>query len=472
MNTKLVRKIKELPRTPGVYIFRDQNRKIIYVGKAVNLKNRASSYFRGNDRDPKTEELVKNIENIEWIECGSEFEALILEADLIKRYKPKYNIRFRDDKNYAYLKITKEDYPRISIIHQPQEEEADYLGPFTDTGAVRTILKIARKIFPFCTCNVPLDRVCLYYHLGECPGHGPKYISSKDYQGNIMGIKKIFSGKAKGLKNDFQREMKLASKEKRYEEAARARDNLKYLLRIEKSHLISERDLAVDKGLSELARALSLPSVPKRIECFDISNVMGTAATGSMVVFEGGIARPRDFRRFRVETVKGANDFASLAEILGRRFKLAGIKRKDESFSALPNLVILDGGKGQLSAVKKIVNIPKGVEVVALAKKREILYILKGKEFIEVRLPDNSEAKYLIQRIRDEAHRFAITYHRKVKSRELFETSLDGIIGIGPKTKKKLLEKFGSIDLIKKAKDKELVTVVGEKVAKRLKENL
>jgi excinuclease ABC subunit C len=472
MNTKLVQKLKELPKTPGVYIFRDQKRKVIYVGKAVILKNRVSSYFQKSPHEAKTEELVKHIESVEWIEVESEFEALILEADLIKRYKPKYNIRFRDDKNYSYLKISKEDYPRVSIVHQITDHEARYLGPFIESSALRTILKLARHIYPYCTCSLPKSETCLYYHLKLCPGHGEKYASKKDYRRNIKGIVSLFEGKTKNIEAELKKGMNDASKREQFEKAAEYRDKLRFIKRIKATRLFSDRELSADAGLDQLAKELNLPEIPKRIECFDISNIMGTAATGSMVVAKNGIATPRDYRRFQIKTVKGANDFASMAEILKRRFNLSTIKKQDDSFKQLPELVILDGGKGQLSTVLKNVDIPKDVQISALAKKREILYLLKEKEFVEIRLPEGSEALYLIQRIRDEAHRFAITYHRKVKSREVFESSLDAIPGVGPKTKKKLIAKFGSVKKIKETSLEELSSVVGDQVARRLLESL
>lgn len=472
MNTKVAQKLKALPKVPGVYIFRDQTHRVIYVGKAVVLKNRVSSYFQKKNHDPKTEELVKHIDNLEWIEVESEFEALVLEADLIKRYKPKYNIRWKDDKNYVYLKFSAEDYPRVSVVHQITDTEAQYFGPFIEITALKTILKLARRIFPYCTCTLPADEVCLYYHLGLCPGHGEKYISKKDYAKNLRGILALFQGKTGKIEKELKKEMLRAAAEKKYEEAAGYRDKVRYLGRIKRTHLFSDRELSADAGLRELANELKLPSIPKKIECFDISNIMGTAATGSMAVFKNGIASPRDYRRFQIKTVKGANDFASMAEILGRRFKLSGIKKKDESFSVLPDLVILDGGKGQLSTVLKRVEIPKSVIVVALAKKREEIFVLDGKKFVKYLLPYESEALYLVQRIRDEAHRFAVTYHRQMKSKEAFESTLDNIPGVGPKTKKILIAHFGSIKRIKEAKAEELVKIVGEKLARTLREKL
>jgi excinuclease ABC subunit C len=476
MNTKVAQKLKELPKAPGVYIYRNDVNRVIYVGKAINLKNRVSSYFQNKDQDPKTQELVKNIRNIEWLVVGSEFEALIVEADFIKRYHPKYNIRLRDDKNYTYIKISGEKYPRISTVHQITDSEARYLGPYTEAQAVKSILKLVRHIYPYCTCAKRDDETCLYYHIGLCPGHGPKYISEVDYAKNIRGIKAIFTGKTERLEDDFKKQMKKAAKESRFEDAAKWRDKLYYIKKIKSSHFISDRDLSADVALTQLKKALNMSRLPARIECFDISNILGTAATGSMVVFNQGISTPKDYRRFQIKTVKGANDFASMAEVLKRRFKESTKKKGDSSFSALPDLVILDGGKGQLSAVTKGVPIPGGVKLVSLAKRIEEIFwaeTINGKiVFNRVLLPNNSEALFLIQRIRDEAHRFAVSYHRKLKGKELFETSLDAIPGVGPKTKKKLTSHFGSVKKIKESELTELSAVVGKKTANSIKEGL
>ncbi|MDD3481040.1 MAG: excinuclease ABC subunit UvrC [Patescibacteria group bacterium] len=469
MDKRLKEKVRRLPRSSGVYIYRDKSDRIIYVGKAVNLKNRVSSYFSEAEKDPKTEELVRNIVGLETIECGSEFEALVLEADLIKRYKPKYNVRFKDDKNYVYLKITKEDYPRVSVVHQITDSNARYLGPFIDSRAVRAILKVARKIFPYCTCTLPAGEVCLYYHIGLCPGHDDEHIDKKDYQKNIKGLVKLFSGKTKELEGEFKREMKKAAKEKNFEGAAMYRDRLRYLDRIKRSHFLSDRDLAVDKGLAELKRALNLKTIPSKIESFDISNIMGNHAVGSMVVFRNGVASPKDYRRFEIRTVKGANDFAMMSEVVARRFKKRG---QDKAFSDIPDLVILDGGKGQLSAVIQNVIVPDKVKITALAKKKEEIFVIENNTFERVLLSEGSEARYLVQRIRDEAHRFAITYHKKIRDREVYLTSLDNISGVGPKTKKKLLLKFSSVDRIKAASVKELEEIVGKKLARKIKEIL
>lgn len=474
MNTKLSKKLKELPKNPGVYIYRDSLRHIIYVGKAVNLKNRVSSYFKSKDLDIKTEKLVENIESLEWIVCDSEIEALLLESELIKRYKPKYNIEWKDDKNYCYIKFTKEDYPRVSVVRQVVDDKADYLGPYIDAAAVRLSLKALRKIFPFCTCFLSPDKICLYYHLGLCKGHGDKYISSLDYKANIANLISFLNGKKIDVKKNFEKEMKKYSTNKEYEKAAEVRDRINALSSVRSGHVIEDkRELKTDTALEKLKVALKMDAIPDRMECYDISNIFGRAAVGSMVVFERGVPKKSDYRRFEIKTVKRIDDFAMHQEVLKRRFGRMG-HSKDKSFSKVPELLIIDGGKGQLSAAMEILAPLKiSVRVIGLAKRlEEVFYVDDNGKFQRVIFPENSESRFLLQRIRDEAHRFAITYHRNLRSKELVSSSLDNIYGIGPKTKKKLIKSFGTLDNIKQAKVDELRAFVSEELAKRIKEEL
>lgn len=471
MNTKIVQeKLKKLPKTPGVYLYRNDKGRIIYVGKAVNLKNRVSSYFIG-EHEPKTEELVRNITDLEWIVAGSEIEALLLESELIKRYKPKFNILLKDDKNYCYIKITKEDYPKVSVVRQVVEGNSEYLGPFIDSNAVRNSLKYLRKVFPYCTCSLSPDKVCLYYHLGLCRGHGVAYISPADYQANIRGLVSFMSGKKEKVIKDITREMKAYSKAKNFEMAAEMRDRLQALNRIRFEHVIEEkRELRLDKALVGLKEALNLEVIPARIECYDISNIFGRAAVGSMVVFENGIPNKNDYRRFEIKTVKRIDDYAMHQEVAKRRFVKIG-NSKDASFAKVPDLVIIDGGKGQLSSIMEVVE-PLGLptKFVGLAKRLEEVVMIRNSKFEIRNLPENSEAYFLVQRIRDEAHRFAITYHRNLRSKELTSSTLDNVPGVGPKTKKKLIKHFGSLAKIKEASSDELASVVGNKIAIKIKE--
>jgi excinuclease ABC subunit C len=316
----------------------------------------------------------------------------------------------------------------------------------------------------------------LYYYLGLCKGHGEKYISPKEYQANIRGLVNFLEGKKELILKDLTKQMKACSKLRQYEKAADIRDRLLALERIRFEHVIEEkRELRLDKALVDLQKTLNLTKIPERIECYDISNIFGRAAVGSMVVFEKGIPKKNDYRRFQIKTVKRIDDYAMHQEVAKRRFaRLSSQSIKDESFAKIPDLVIIDGGKGQLSAIMEIVeplNLP--TKFVGLAKRyEELVMIDEGGNFKVVSLPMNSEVYFLVQRIRDEAHRFAITYHRNLRSRELTNSTLDNILGIGPKNKKKLIGKFGSIDKIKLATTGELTELVGEKIACRIKENL
>lgn len=513
MNKKIVQeKLKELPKNPGVYIYRNDAKKIIYVGKAVNLKNRVLSYFRNKDLDIKTQALVENIDDLEWIICETEIEALILESELIKRYRPKYNIDWKDDKNYSYIKVTNEEYPTIIVVRQIIDDKATYIGPFVDAGAVRLALKTLRKVFPYCTCGLPSDKVCLYYHLKLCPGHGPKYISPKDYKKNIDGLLSYIKGDKEKVKNQLKKQMNEYAKNHEFEKAAEVRNRIMALSKIKFQSIFEENDeIKADKALSGLQKILNLNGLPERIECYDISNISGKLAVGSMVVFKHGIPSKDDYRRFEIKTVKQIDDFAMHREVQKRRFSNLlsslssletnqGARRKvDKSFSQIPDLIVIDGGKGQLSSALEIIKPLKiQTKVIGLAKRLEEIYFFeplppssprkrgsrtdeegdisglnkRTDKFKCITLPENSESKFLLQRIRDEAHRFAITYHRNLRSKEIRKSGLDKIEGIGPVTKKKLINCFGSVDKIKKATIEELERVVNKKIAAKIKEEL
>ncbi len=550
--------IKSLPLGPGVYIYRNSKGKIIYIGKAISLRHRVSQYFQdARNLDAKTRELVRNIAKIEHINTDSEVEALILEAELIKRYKPKFNVQWRDDKNYVYIKITDENYPQVSLVRQIVDDKARYIGPFVSAGALRQILRYTRKIFMFRHCNNMPQRVCLQYSIGNCTGPCQEYISKAEYGRNIRQMMKLFQGKTKDLEREFNREMKKAAKAEDYEKAALYRNRLFQLkkiqtLKLEKDLNSGEARTARDKALVGLRDALGLAGVPRRIECYDISNIFGKAAVGSMVVFIQGLPAKDHYRRFEIKTVKKISDYDMMKEVLRRRFKKLGIerkgsfaqndqfpisnfqsmindqssknkkgldsrrslsaeeipasagmtkegrndkRRKDVSFAEVPDLIIIDGGKGQLSAASEILEEDKlNLKVVSLAKRLEEIYSIDsrlrgndkvgrgndkggnrndgGGRFQKTILERGSESLYLVQRVRDEAHRFAITYHRSKRGKELLASNLDIIEGVGPKTKKKLLKEFGSVEDIRKAKQSELASIVGEKLAGKIKESL
>lgn len=473
--------VRNLPETSGVYFFRDQAEKIIYVGKAISLKNRVSSYFSTKVADAKTKELVKKIAKIEHINTESEVEALILESEMIKRYHPKYNIVWRDDKNFVYIKITDEDYPQVILVRQIVDDRAKYIGPFVDVVSVRGLLKYLRKIFQFRHCRNLPRKACLQYSIGNCAGPCQEYISKTEYRKNIRNIVRFFEGQTEAVKIDFRKEMKRAVKDEEFEKAALYRNRISWIDKINSLNLISfeETNLKSDKALRGLRDVLRLGPLPHRIECYDISNIFGRAAVGSMVVFEDGLPKKDDYRRFEIKTVSRIDDYQMISEVLSRRFRKFGQKKADRSFSQLPDLIIIDGGKGHLRVAEDTARpFNLSVRIISLAKRQEEIFRLnRGNnndktEFEKIILERNSESYFLIQRIRDEAHRFAITYHRSKRGKELLVSNLDIIPGIGPKTKKKLIQIFGSVDDIRERSLAELKDAVGEKLAKKIKENL
>ncbi len=482
---KITKKILEsLPQTPGVYIFRYKKRKILYIGKAAKLKDRISSYFStSTNLTPKIINMISRIEKIDFIETKNEAEALILESELIKRNKPPYNTEWKDEKNFLYVKISSEKFPQILLVRYPLDDKSIYYGPFIDATALRKTLKFLRKIFPYRdeTCQINSGKPCFYYHLGMCPGTCISIISEKDYNKNIKNINLFFQGKLKSLDRNLEKEMYHLTKKQKFEKAAKIRDQLQNLKQITKVKFFEEKNFKQDKALFGLSKALKI-KIPKRIECFDISNITGTGATGSMVVFELGLPKRLDYRRFKIKTVKKIDDYAMMGEVIRRRFSKID-QKKDESFAKLADLVIIDGGQGHLNAVLKVfAELQIDIPVCALAKKQEELYKVKSEKlkvknkkvsrFEKIFLPKDSETLFLIQRIRDEAHRFAIIYHHLIRKKELKKSILDSISGIGPKTRTKLLIKFGSVAGIKKASLEDLKMVVSSKLAKNIKESI
>ncbi|MDS1030621.1 excinuclease ABC subunit UvrC [Bacillota bacterium LX-D] len=590
-------KLKLLPEKPGVYLMKNEDGEIIYVGKALSLKNRVRSYFRKNlDAGPKVEAMVKRIADLEWIITDSEVEALILECNLIKKHRPKYNIRLADDKHYPYLKLTmQEDFPRLIITRSIQKDGAKYFGPYTRTGAMHEILKLSRKIFPLRTCSNSTferqSRPCLNAHIKRCLAPCTGQVSKDQYRETAKAASLFLEGKQEDLVKSLQEKMLAAAENLEFEKAAAIRDQLQAihqaiakqkiispeqenqdviamargrgesclqiffvregkligrehfmlngtdgmsrtevmtaflkqyyssapeipkeiilqeevedeeliatwlsdqrgqkvylkvpkrgeklklvemvaknaLMSLEEEELTRRRkDMMTKEAVLELQKELYLAKPPFRIECYDISNTQGTNSVGSMVVFENGEPKNSDYRRFQIKTVEGPNDFASMQEVLTRRFKraLAEIEAGEEQgkFSRLPDLIIIDGGKGQLGAAREVMkNLGvSDIPTFGLAKEEELLFSEGRPE--PIFLPRNSSALYLVQRIRDEAHRFAISYHRQLRSKRAYQSILNEIPGIGAKRKKALLKYFGSIKKIKEATLEELAQVEG-----------
>jgi excinuclease ABC subunit C len=606
-----------LPTKPGCYLMKNVDGKIIYVGKAINLRNRVRSYFHSDaSHDNKTRRLVRKIANIEWIVVGSELEALILEMNLIKRYRPRFNVRLKDDKRYPYIKIHWADpFPKVTVTRQMKDDGSRYFGPYTSVWAVHQTLDVLRRIFPYLTCDREITgtdtRACLYYDIKLCTAPCIGAVNQAEYRQMISDLQDFLNGQSEPIVKRLEKEMAKASEELRFEKAAAVRDQLKaiqtiierqkivfntdyldsdviamaradgeacvqiFFIRngkligreyfilegteetsdtevmeqfvkqfyteaanvpeqvmlpeeIEEARIIGQWlrsrrggkkveifvpregqphelvEMAAEnatetlsalreqwqadthkqeQALAELQQSLKLSEPPNRIECYDISNTQGTATVGSMVVFKQGVPSKKLYRRFNVASIPGApDDFASMEEVLMRRFRrwlsaqemeATPGSKPDASFSFLPDLVIIDGGKGQLSRAVKVLDqfgLSEKVPVVGLAKQEEeIFFPNKSKSTL---LPRHSQGLYLVQRIRDEAHRFAITAHRKRRSKLGLASQLDSIPGIGPARRKALLKHFGSLDKIREASIDELTTVVPANVAEVIKTHL
>ncbi|HNF93638.1 MAG TPA: excinuclease ABC subunit UvrC [Anaerolineales bacterium] len=620
VSEKLQGILATLPTKPGCYLYRNAEGTIIYVGKAINLKNRVRSYFHADSsHDNKTRRLVRDIADIEWIVVGSELEALILEMNLIKKHRPKYNIRLKDDKRYPYIKVHwNEPFPKITVTRQMEEDGSRYFGPYTSAWAVYQTLEVLRKIFPYLTCDREITgndpRACLYYDIKLCTGPCIGAVSKDGYRQMISDLMEFLSGHSEPIVERVQADMLKASEEMRFEKAAALRDQLKAMQSIiERQKIVFGSDYAdsdviamaredgeacvqiffirggkligreyfilegtedttdsqvmeefvkqfyteaanipeqvmlpqeleerkiiaqwlrskrggekvelfvpnegqpkdlvqmatenatetlsslraqwqadahrQEQALSDLQTHLNLSAPPNRIECYDVSHTQGVATVGAMVVFEQGVPAKRLYRKFNIESTSIGNpdDFASMEEMLTRRFRRwkgsqeteseVGSK-KDEAFSFLPDLIIIDGGKGQLGRVVKVMEqfeIFDKVPVVGLAKQEEEIFFPHKSD--PLLLPRHSQGLYLVQRIRDEAHRYGITAHRKKRSKLGLASQLDSIPEIGPTRRKALLKHFGSMDKIKEASVEELMTVKGmtEAAAKNVKAHL
>jgi len=604
LNEKISNILDSLPNKPGCYLMKDEAGRVIYIGKAVNLRQRVRSYFHASaNHERRIRKLVSHIHDIEWIVVGSELEALILEMNLIKKHRPHYNVRLKDDKRYPYIKVHwANPFPTVTVTRQMEQDGARYYGPYTSVWAVHQTLDLLRRIFPFLTCDREItgkdERACLYYDIKLCSAPCIGKIDQASYRRMIGDLCQFLEGRTENIVSRLRAEMEKASEEMQYEQAASLRDQIRaieavverqkiisndyidsdvlalarsdgdavaqvffirggkligrdyFLLEgaeensdadvlagfikqfysqasvvppqvllpheVEEAQIIRQWlnqrrgdqkvefvvphqgvqqeliDMAVEnasetlralqaqwradrhrqeQALSELQAALGLDQPLGRIECYDISNIQGTAAVGSMVVFEQGVPRKNLYRRFNIRSVSGPDDFASMEEVLTRRFnrwkaaqeqaETPG-KKPDQAFLRLPDFLIVDGGKGQLGravAVLEKFGLSGKFPVAGLAKQNEELFF--PDKALPLVLPRQSQALFLIQRIRDEAHRFAITSHRQQRTKAGLASRLEKVPGIGPKRRKALLERFGSIDGILGASPEELVLVNG-----------
>lgn len=588
MNKLIQSKLELLPTSPGCYIHKDKNGTIIYVGKAKNLRNRVRSYFRGS-HDTKTEALVSEIVDFEFIVTESNIEALLLEINLIKENQPKYNIMLKDDKSYPFIKITNETYPRLIITRQVRKDGGLYFGPYPDVGAANEIKRLLDRLFPFRKCTNPPEKVCFYYHLGQCKAHTICKVDSQYFKELAQEVAAFLKGQDDQIIEDLRGKMAGAAQAMEFEKAAEYRDLIQSIGTLRTKQRVMAKDLQnrdvfgyyVDKGwmcvqvffvrqgklierdvnlfpyyndpdedfltyigqfyqekshlkpneilipadideeavramvdtkvlkpqrgekkqlvnlaiknarvslqqkfdlleksiektqgaIENLGQLLNIPT-PVRIESFDNSNIMGTSPVSAMVVFVNGKPSKKDYRKYKIKTVVGPDDYASMREVIKRRYS-----RVIRDGLTPPDLIVIDGGQGQVNVAKEVIQEQLGLDIpiAGLQKndKHQTHELLFGDPLQVVELSRNSQEFFLLQRIQDEVHRFAITFHRQLRSKNSFSSQLDGIEGLGPKRKQNLMKHFKSLTKIKEASVDEIVEVgVPRAVAEAVQEKL
>ena len=485
----LLRKLTDLPRAPGVYFHKDAAGTIIYVGKAAVLNNRVRQYFqKSRSRDPKTEALVRDIADLDWMVVDSEIEALFLEAEMIRRYMPRYNILLRDDKSMSYIRIDYDSsYPTVSTTRRPLDDGARYFGPYNSTATIRQALKLLRRVFPYATRQLTgQKRATLQYHLGLDPGLEEGRTTLEAYRGNLRKLMAVIEGKRSVIEKELERDMQKAAKIQDFELAAKLRNQLFSLRKLNQQVIFSDKeflDISKDHALNELVDLLGLDKFPKRIEGYDISHMQGTDVVASMVVFTNGVSDKSEYRKFKTK-INHNNDFYNMNETLKRRLSEKNIKAWGK-----PSLVLIDGGKGQLDAATAardaqgcqtlpFIGLAKREEQIVIQKGRsnvelnhEILHKLNGfmtetDDFILLNLPHSTNVVKLLQRIRDESHRFAVSYHSTLKQKRQIQSILEEIPGIGPLTKKRLLRTFGSVKGVIEAPEADITAAIGQAKAK------
>ncbi|MDL2341885.1 MAG: excinuclease ABC subunit UvrC [Patescibacteria group bacterium] len=486
---KVLDKLADLPRQPGVYFHKDATGQIIYVGKAAVLNNRVRQYFqKSRTRDPKTEALVRDIADLDWMVVDSEIEALFLEAEMIRRYMPRYNILLRDDKSMSYIRVDYDStYPTVSTTRRPLDDGARYFGPYSSTLSIRQALKLLRRVFPYATRQLAgQKRATLQYHLGLDPGLEEGHTTLEAYRGNLRKLMAVIEGKRKTIETELERDMQKAAKQQDFELAAKLRNQLFSLRKLNQQVIFSDKefmDISKDHALNELVELLGLEKFPKRIEGYDISHMQGTDVVASMVVFTNGVSDKSEYRKFKTK-INHNNDFYNMNETLKRRLSEKNIKAWGK-----PNLVLIDGGKGQLDAATNardeqgfatipFVGLAKREEQIVIQKgqsnvelNHEVLHRLNGfmtetNDFILLNLPHTTNVIKLLQRIRDESHRFAVSYHSTLKQKRQTLSLLEEIPGIGPLTKKKLLRSFGSLKGVMEASEADIANLIGKAKAR------
>lgn len=494
MTEALQQKLKNLPTQPGVYFHKDKTGEIIYVGKAANLRNRVRQYFQASRRrDPKTEALVAEIADIDWLTVETELDALFVEAEMVRRLLPRYNILLRDDKSSVYVRISYDDpHPTVSLTRRPLDDKAKYFGPYFNGSEVKRALKYLRRAFPYSThTGVPPKRACLQHHLGLCPGVEEGKISLADYRANLRKLMQYLRGERSKVLAKMEQDMARAAKKQDFERAAEIRNQYFALKALTKQIVFSDKeflDISKDRGLQGLTDLLGLPEVPQRIEGYDISHMQGTDNVASMVVFVNGIPDKAAYRKFKLR-LPGNNDTAHMHEALTRR-----LSDKNRQEWSVPNLFLIDGGKGQLAAaIRARDEAGLAVPMIGLAEREEEIVVhlekslvspskielhkqnaivRESEDFALILLSKNSDIVKLLQRIRDESHRFAVSYHSVLKSKRQTASLLDDVPGIGPATRKKLIKAFGSLRGVREASEVEVASVIGASRARALKARL
>lgn len=478
----LQHKLSKLPSEPGVYLYKDKTGAIIYVGKAAILKNRVRQYFqKSRVYDAKTEALVADIDDIDWITVETELDALFLEAELVRRYMPRYNILLRDDKSTIYIRIDIDSqHPTVTTSRRPIDDKAEYFGPYFNAHVIKRALNQLRKVFPYSTHlhTVP-KRACLQVHIGLCPGLEEGKTSLEEYRTNLRKLIQYIRGSRTAIIKELESNMKLAAVLKDFETAAKNRNQLYAIKSLSKQIIFSDKeflDISKDEALFDLCKLLGLKTPPRRIEGYDISHMSGTDTVASMVVFSNGIPEKTAYRKFK-SRIKGNDDFKHMGEVITRRFSVNNLKAWPK-----PNLILIDGGKGQLQAAldaAQAANI--SLPMIGLAKREEEIVVSKKSalkldipsgaivketsDFTTIILPKSSHLVKLLQRIRDESHRFAVSYHTVLKRNRQTSSVLDEVPTIGPVTRRKLLKSFGSSGNILKAGQADIAKVVGVKKA-------
>lgn len=506
MNAKLEKKLKTLPRNPGVYFHKSKSGEIIYVGKAAILKNRVRQYFQSTrDMDVKTRALVEEIEDTDWVETDSELDALFLESEMVKRYMPRYNILLRDDKSQMFVRIDmKSEWPTVSFTRNPADDGADYFGPYYNGFAIKKALRYLRKIFPYYT-KPPKEngRDDLDVHIGLSPRPGT---SSTEYKRTLKQLIRYIEGSRKPIIRELENEMKLAAKMHDFENAALYRNKISDLKSLQQKIMFGDKeflDISKDRALSKLVDLLLLPKIPARIEGYDISHMGGTNVVASMVVFSNGVSDRANYRKFKTR-IEQNDDYANIYETLSRR-----TSEKNMKSWGIPDLILIDGGKGQLdAALKALEERQLTIPTLSIAKREEELiihptrsninveklralmkepiddvFVSRSGEYLTVNLHPGqmnasghsknlrgsstfstySDVTKLFQRIRDESHRFAVSYHTVLKRAKQTANTLEEIPGIGPVTRRTLIRTFGSMRAVSAADPSEIAKVIGQK---------